>query len=83
MDRMTHETVKRLRDYDNCNDGDVDEAADLLEFLLARFRPVTTIGGNHWRFATEWPWTHATGPDIETAIRAAMEEEKRVKEPTT
>lgn len=28
------ELVKRLRDYDNCHDGDVDQAADVLEELL-------------------------------------------------
>jgi hypothetical protein len=28
------ELVKRLRDYDNCHDGDVDQAADVLEEML-------------------------------------------------
>jgi hypothetical protein len=29
----TAELVARLRDYDNCHDGDVDDAADHLEYL--------------------------------------------------
>lgn len=30
----THPIVARLRDYDNCHDGDVDEAANVIERLM-------------------------------------------------
>ena len=74
-----YEIVNRLRDYNNCHDGDVDEAADLLEFLLSRFQSHSLqMNGQHsWRFRTDWPWKYATGPTIEEALKAAMAEQKR------
>lgn len=71
--------IERLRDYDTCHDGDVDEAADMLEFLLGQFQASSLMANNqhYYRFRTGWPWTHATGPNIETAVRNAMAEQKR------
>lgn len=36
------ELVRRLRDYDNCHDGDVDQAADVLEELINRVGELST-----------------------------------------
>ena len=74
-----YDIVNRLMDYDNCHDDDVDEAADLLEFLLSRFQAHSLhMDGNHaWRFVTGWPWNYATGPTIEAALKAALVEYER------
>ena len=73
-----YEIVNRLR---SCNDfdGDREEAADLLEFLLSRFESHSMqMNGQHsYRFTTGWPWKHAKGPTIEAALKAAIAEQKR------
>lgn len=65
--------IERLRD-DHCATSDVDEAADMLEFLFGQFklRSLHMGGQHHWWFEHLWPWGHARGPDIETAVRNAM-----------
>lgn len=35
MNNQKSDLVQRLRDYERCHDGDIDEAADMLEFFLA------------------------------------------------
>lgn len=75
--------VTRLRDYDNCHDGDVDDAADMLEFFFGRMqmhRP--DMGGNHsyYFLSGGWPMTHCKGPNAEDAVRAAIQEIKRANE---
>lgn len=81
MDHELRPLVERLRDYDNCHDGDVDDAADMLEFLLEQFQCSSLMADNqhYWRHKTGWPWTHATGPNIETAVLNAMAEVERSK----
>jgi hypothetical protein len=59
----------------------VDDAAELLRFLLARLVPTITHHDEAvpedettWRFSTGYPWQYAKGADPETAIRNAMKE---------
>lgn len=69
--------VARLRDYDHCTDGDIDKAADILEFLLSQFQMHSPkMDGQHsYRFLNGgWPMTHLKGSSIEVAIDAAMAE---------
>lgn len=73
--------VDQLRDYDNCPDGVIDEAADMLAFLLERFQSYSPkMDGQHsWRFRNAgWPMTYFKGPSVEEAIRNAMAEVDRV-----
>jgi len=43
--------VERLRNYDTCHDGDIDEAADMIEFLLGSLQShsLKMDGGHSWR----------------------------------
>ena len=74
-----YDIINRIMDYDNCHDDDIDEAAELLEFLLDRFEFATyEINGHHrWKFSARWPWKEARGPNIEAALKAALEAQKR------
>ena len=68
--------VMRLRDYD----GDVDEAADMLEFFFGQMQMHSpNMDGNHsYRFRSSgWPMTHCKGPNAEAAVKAAIQEIKR------
>ena len=78
-----YEIVNRLRNRSMFPTDCQAEAADLLEFLLSRFQSHSLqMNGQHsWRFRTGWPWTHAKGPTIEEALKAAMAE--RDKEQAT
>ena len=83
MERMkrrfsTYEIINRLNRIEDDPDARL-EAADLLEFLLSRFESHSLhMDGNHaWRFSTGWPWKYATGPTIETALKAALVEYER------
>jgi hypothetical protein len=71
--------VTRLRRYDGKPGGDLDQAADMLEFLLGQFQVTDCkMDGQHgWRFMHGWPMTHCKGSTIEEAVRAAMEEQER------
>ncbi len=71
--------VERLRNYDECNDSDVDEAADMLEFVFSLMQVTSAkMDGQHlWRFAGGWPMTRAKGQTPEAAIRTAMEDARR------
>jgi len=73
--------VARLRNYDQCNDNDVDEAADMLEFMFSLMQDHShRIDGTcHWRFSGGWPMTHASGRTPEDAIIKAMDEAKRAQ----
>jgi len=73
-----HETVNRLR-FANVTNDDIEDVADLLEFLLNRFEPATLEPEDQhtWRFAAGWPWKHARGATIEAALQSAMAEQKR------
>lgn len=70
--------VATLRDYDQCNDSDIDEAADMLEFFfgLMQSHSLKMDGQHSWRFAGGWPMTLAKGRTPEEAIRAAMKAQK-------
>lgn len=78
---MTQSIIERLRS-DNCSASDVDEAADMLEFLLSQFRSRSLHMGNmhYWHLRGGWPWTEARGPNIEAAVRRAMEKAQSEKE---
>ena len=71
--------VMRLRNYDECHDGDVDEAADMLEFLLGQFQLTDCkMDSQHgWRFRHGWPMNHCVGQTAEAAVKAAMREVER------
>jgi hypothetical protein len=72
--------VERLRDYGECHDGDVDLAADMLEFFFNQMQMHSPdMGGQHsYRFRSGgWPMTHCKGPSAEQAVVAAIEEVKR------
>lgn len=73
--------IERLRD---CDSRDTDEAADMLEFLFQQFqsRSLKMNGMHSWRFHHHWPWVHAKGPNIEAAVRRAMEKVQSEKEAT-
>jgi hypothetical protein len=70
----------RLRDYAECHDGDVDEAADMLEFFLNQMQAhdVKMDGQHRYRFVSGgWPMTHCVGPNAEDAVKSAMREIQR------
>jgi len=72
------ETVARLR-FANVTNDDIEDIADLLEFLLDRFEPATLeMNDQHrWKFSARWPWKEARGPTIEAALQAALAAQKR------
>lgn len=75
-----HAIVMRLRDYENCHDGDVDEAADMLEFFFGQMQMHSPkMDGRHsYRFrGSGWPMTHCVGPNAEDAVKAALNEIRR------
>lgn len=76
---MSDSIVDRLRDYDNCSDNDIDEAADMLEFFFNLMQTYSLdMGGQHsYRFRGGWPMNKVKGPNPEEAIRAGI---KAVKE---
>ena len=76
-----YEIVNRLRRISEHSmfDETINEAAELLEFILDRFEFATLeINGHHrWKFSARWPWKEARGPNIEAALKAALEAQKR------
>jgi len=75
-----HGIVMRLRDYAECHDGDVDEAADMLEFFLNQMQAhdVKMNGQHRYRFVSGgWPMTHCVGPNAEDAVKSAIREIQR------
>lgn len=75
-----HDIVMRLRNYDECHDGDVDEAADMLEFFFGQMQMHSPKmnGQQSYRFrGSGWPMTHCVGPNAEDAVRSAIQEIKR------
>lgn len=54
---------------------------EMLNFLLGNFQMCSPkMDGSHsWRFRMGWPWTHAKGSDIRTAVENAMVEVEREK----
>jgi hypothetical protein len=72
--------VVRLRNYAECHDGDVDEAADMLEFFLNQMQAhdVKMDGQHRYRFVSGgWPMTHCVGPNAEDAVKSAIREIQR------
>ena len=72
--------VSRLRNRDECRDGDVGEAADMLEFFFGQMQGYSLeMSGQHsYRFRSSgWPMSHCVGPSAEDAVRAAIVEIKR------
>lgn len=79
---MQESIVSRLRNYNTCHDGDIYEAADMLEFLLGQMQMHSPkMNGQHsYRFKSGgWPMTHCVGHNAEDAVRAAMLEVVRSK----
>ena len=77
---MSDSIVDRLRNYDTCHDGDVDIAADLLEFFLSQMQATSVyMNGQHvWRLRSSgWPMTHCVGPTAEQAALNAVAEIRR------
>lgn len=74
--------IKQLRDFDECHDGVVDEAADMLEFFFGQMQAhsVKMDGQHSYRFRGGWPMTHCIGSTPEEAVRAALKEVKRAGE---
>jgi hypothetical protein len=74
--------IERLRDYNECHDGDIAEAADMLEIFLSQMRTTSLhMDGQHYYHlrASGWPMTHAIGPSAEDAMRAVVAEVRRSK----
>ena len=60
--------------------------SEMLEFLLGQFSAYSLkMDGQHsYRFRNGgWPWSHAKGPTIRDAVRAAMAEVERSKREQT
>ena len=57
--------VERLRNYDQCHDGDVDQAADLIERMHGLLASVYDQCGNH-RGPSQ---RHSLTPAVRDAIR--------------
>lgn len=74
--------VDRLRNYDTCHDGDIDLAADMLEFFFGQMQMHSPkMNGQHsYRFMMGWPMTHCIGSTAEEGVFNAMKEIKREKE---
>lgn len=75
-----YDIVARLRDH---NDGDVDEAADMLEFFFGQMRMHSPhMGGDHsYRFISGgWPMTQCRGPNAVDAVRSAIRAIKRERD---
>ena len=72
----------RLRMETDRPDSTINQAADMLEFLLNQFHIASCkMDGRHsWRFAHGWPMTHCVGRTPEEAVREAMTEVDRSKE---
>lgn len=73
--------IERLRNYDTCHNGDVDLAADMLEFVFGQMQMHSPkMNSQHsYRWRGGWPMTHAVGNGPEAALLAAMAEVKRSK----
>lgn len=75
--------VDRLRNYESCHDGDVDEAADMLEFFFGQMQITSAkMDGNHfWRLTNGWPMgSSCRGRTKEEAIRFAIKAVKEEKQ---
>ena len=75
--------VERLRNYDECHDGDIDLAADMLEFFFGQMQVASAkMDGNHyWRLSNGWPMgSSCRGSTKEEAIRFAIQCVKEEKD---
>jgi hypothetical protein len=66
--------VERLRNYDTCHDGDIDEAADMIEFLLGSLQShsIKMNGEHSWRWHSGWPLSSVRASTAEEAVRQAI-----------
>lgn len=71
--------VDRLRNYDTCNDSDVDIAADMLEFFFncMQSHSLHMDGTAAYRFHGGWPLTSARGNGKEEVVMQCL---KMIKE---
>ena len=74
MSEATEGIVARLRNYDDCHDGDIDEAADMLEFFFScmQSHSVHMNGNRSWRFHSGWPLSSVAASTPEKAVTKAM-----------
>jgi hypothetical protein len=75
VSEATEGIVARLRNYDACHDGDIDQAADMLDFFFASMQVCqpSKDGNHYWRFAPGWPLSSVNGKTPEEAVAKAME----------
>lgn len=76
---MTNTLIDRLRDFNNCNALDTEEAADMLEFFFGRLQAhsPTMSGHCNYRFRSGWPMQYCVGNTPFEAVRNAVQELKR------
>ncbi len=76
---MSDSIAKRLRECNDLESDDIDEAADMLEFFFGQMQMHSAkMDGQHsWRFRSGWPMTHCVGSDAQSAVRSAMQEVER------
>lgn len=67
--------VERLRNYDDCHDGDIDEAADMIEFLLGSLQSHSPKmdGQRSWMWHAGWPLSSVRASTAEEAVKQAIE----------
>lgn len=73
--------IERLRDRDIC-DGDLEDAADMLEFFFGQMQMYSAdMGGRHrYRFRGGWPMNQCVGPNAEEAVMAAIDAIKQSRD---
>lgn len=82
------EIITRLRDYDSCHDGDVDLAADMLEFFFGQMQShsLHMDGTAGYRFRGGWPLSYVRATTREEAVLECLrliEEAKKDSNATT
>lgn len=71
--------IDRLRNYDTCNDSDVDLAADMLEFFFRQMQchSLHMDGTSGYRLRGGWPLSSVRALTEEEAVMQCM---KMIKE---
>ena len=71
---MNQGIVERLRNYDSCHDGDIDQAADMLEFFFScmQSHSLHMNGNRTFRFYSGWPLSSVAASTPEEAVVKAM-----------
>ena len=71
---MNQGIVDRLRNYESCHDGDIDQAADMLEFFFScmQSHSLHMNGSRTFRFHSGWPLSSVAASTPEEAVVKAM-----------